>query len=117
MTDGVVGEFPLDQVRRDTPGVNEVIHFNNCGSALPPTCVVEAVINHVQREATIGGYEAEDEAQDRLNAVYTSTAELINAKPSEVAIVENATRAWDMAVYGYKFKKGDRVLTLSLIHI
>ena len=27
MTDGVVGEFPLDQVRRDTPGVNEVIHF------------------------------------------------------------------------------------------
>jgi cysteine desulfurase/selenocysteine lyase len=111
MTDGVVGEFPLDQVRRDTPGVNEVIHFNNCGSALPPTCVVEAVINHVQREATIGGYEAEDEAQDRLNAVYTSTAELINGKPSEVAIVENATRAWDMAVYGYKFKKGDRVLT------
>ena len=92
MTDGVVGEFPLDQVRRDTPGVNEVIHFNNCGRALPPTCVVEAVINHVQREATIGGYEAEDEAQDRLNAVYTSTAELINGKPSEVAIVENATR-------------------------
>lgn len=110
MTDALDTNFPLEQVRQDTPGVNEVIHFNNCGSALPPTPVLETVIGHLQREATIGGYEAANEAQERLDAVYDSTAKLIGAKPDEIAVIENATRAWDMAVYGYKFSPGDRVL-------
>lgn len=110
MTDVVDESFPLTQIREDTPGVNEVIHFNNCGSALPPTPVLETVINHLKREASIGGYEAADEAQERLNAVYDSTAKLIGSQPDEIAVIENATRAWDMAVYGYKFSPGDRVL-------
>ena len=110
MTDAVDKSFPLTQIREDTPGVNEVIHFNNCGSALPPTPVLETVINHLKREASIGGYEAADEAQERLNAVYGSTAKLIGSAPDEIAVIENATRAWDMAVYGYKFSPGDRVL-------
>ena len=110
MTDAVDKSFPLTQIREDTPGVNEVIHFNNCGSALPPTPVLETVINHLKREASIGGYEAADEAQERLNAVYGSTAKLIGSEPDEIAVIENATRAWDMAVYGYKFSPGDRVL-------
>ena len=110
MTDAVDKSFPLTQIREDTPGVNEVIHFNNCGSALPPTPVLETVINHLKREASIGGYEAADEAQERLNAVYDSTAKLIGSQAHEIAVIENATRAWDMAVYGYKFSPGDRVL-------
>ena len=110
MTDAVDKSFPLTQIREDTPGVNEVIHFNNCGSALPPSPVLETVINHLKREASIGGYEAADEAQERLNAVYGSTAKLIGSEPDEIAVIENATRAWDMAVYGYKFSPGDRVL-------
>lgn len=110
MTDAADKSFPLTQIREDTPGVNEVIHFNNCGSALPPTPVLETVINHLKREASIGGYEAADEAQERLNAVYDSTAKLIGSQPDEIAVIENATRAWDMAVYGYKFSPGDRVL-------
>jgi len=110
MTDALDTNFPLEQVRQDTPGVNEVIHFNNCGSALPPTPVLETVINHLKREASIGGYEAADEAQERFNAVYDSTAKLIGSQPDEIAVIENATRAWDMAVYGYKFSPGDRVL-------
>ena len=110
MTEVADETFPLTRIREDTPGVNEVVHFNNCGSALPPTPVLETVINHLKREASIGGYEAADEAQERLNAVYDSTAKLIGSQAHEIAVIENATRAWDMAVYGYKFSPGDRVL-------
>ncbi|HEY4163850.1 MAG TPA: aminotransferase class V-fold PLP-dependent enzyme, partial [Dongiaceae bacterium] len=66
---------------------------------------------HLQLEARIGGYEAADAMHDRLEAVYASIARLINAKPDEIALVENATRAWDMAFYSLRFQPGDRILT------
>ncbi len=104
--------LPLDRIRAETPGVEGVLHFNNAGSALPPQIVLDTVVRHLEREAAIGGYEAADEAAERLEAVYTSLSALIGAQPHQMAVVENATRAWDMAVYGYPFAKGDRVLTV-----
>ncbi len=103
--------FPLERVRADTPGTAHVAHCNNAGAALPPAVVTDTVIAHLRREATIGGYEAAAEAAARTEAVYGSIARLLGANPGEIALVENATRAWDMAVYGYPFEPGDRVLT------
>jgi selenocysteine lyase/cysteine desulfurase len=105
--------MPIDiaQVRQDTPATNRFLHFNNAGAALMPTPVVQAQLRYLQLEADTGGYEAAAAANDQVEAIYTSIGRLLNADPTEIALVENATVAWDMAFYSVRFAPGDRILT------
>ncbi len=88
-----------------------LIHFNNAGASLMPKTVLQAQIEHLTLEASIGGYEAANEKSAQIDAVYHSVATLINCKSEEIALVENATIAWMSAFYAIDFKAGDRILT------
>jgi cysteine desulfurase/selenocysteine lyase len=108
------GRFmPIDVVRarRETPGCVRVAPFNNAGAALPPAVVLDAVRSHLEREAEIGGYEAAEEADGLIEHAYDAIAGMLGCSPGEIALVENATRAWDMAFYAHRFEAGDRILT------
>ena len=101
----------LERIRADTPGVAHVAHLNNAGAALPPRQVLDAVVDHLRREAEIGGYEAARERSARWEHTYDALARLLNAHRDEIAVIENATRAWDMAFYAFRLSPSDRVLT------
>ncbi|NQV44837.1 MAG: aminotransferase class V-fold PLP-dependent enzyme, partial [Rhodospirillales bacterium] len=103
--------FDLDAIRADTPGTANRIHLNNAGAALMPKPVVDAVRAHLDLEEAIGGYEAKSEAQDAHDRVYGSLARLLNADPTEIALVESATMAWNKAFFSIPFQEGDRILT------
>jgi cysteine desulfurase / selenocysteine lyase len=103
--------FDVRKARRETPGCENVLHFNNAGAALMPSCVVDSVIEHIKLESEIGGYEAAARAEDLIENVYDATASLMNCDRDEIAIVDNATRAWDLAFYSLQFGPGDRILT------
>jgi cysteine desulfurase/selenocysteine lyase len=101
----------IERARRDTPAASQLLHFNNAGAALMPAPVVQAQLRHLQLEADTGSYEAAAAAHDRIEAIYDSIARLLNADRAEIALVENATVAWDMAFYSVGFVAGDRILT------
>ena len=107
----VVDTLDIDALRADTPGCAHGIHFNNAGAALMPEPVLKACRDHLTQEATHGGYEAAAGAEATLEDTYDAVAALLQCHRDEVAIMENATRAWDMAFYSLSFDEGDRILT------
>jgi selenocysteine lyase/cysteine desulfurase len=106
-----VASLDVKRVRAETAGCVERIHFNNAGCSLPPDPVFQAVIDHLDLERCIGGYEAAEHAAGRIGHTYKALARLLNCASDEIACVENATRAWDMAFYALTFRPGDRILT------
>jgi len=101
----------IEELRRDTPGCVGRTHLNNAGAALMSRQTLKAVTSHLELEARIGGYEAAAAASETVEHTYDALARLVGADRDEIAFVENATRAWDMAYYGLPFQEGDRILT------
>ena len=106
------GAEPLDpaRLRADTVGASVVIHMNNAGAALPPRVVTDVVVAHLRREEQIGGYEAHREAQQRVDAIYSSIATMLNTTADHIALSDTATSAWDRALLSIPWQHGDRVL-------
>jgi cysteine desulfurase / selenocysteine lyase len=107
-------EWDIARLRAETAGCCEQsIFFNNAGASLQPRPVVARVIEHLRLEEQVGGYEAADMVAAELEALYGSVARLLHCAPEEIALQENATRAWEMAFYSLRFAPGDRIVTAA----
>jgi cysteine desulfurase/selenocysteine lyase len=107
----------IQALRTATRGTNQYIHFNNAGASLPPDSTVDTVIRYLQEEAIGGGYETEASYAAQLDHVYTLIAKLINARPDEIAVVENASTGWCLAFNGIDFQPGDEVITSEMEYV
>lgn len=106
-----MSDFDIDRARRDTRACENIIHFNNAGSSLMPAPVADVLHEFLQKEEHRGGYETAAQESGVLDNFYNAAAKMFNCMPEEIAFVENATRAWDMAFYSFKFERGDKILT------
>ena len=107
----MMAQLHITELRNDTVGCQNVLHFNNAGAALPPSPVVHAIKKHLDLEASIGGYEAAHVASNQTDKFYDVASQLINCDRGEIAFLENATRAWEMAFYSHQFNRNDKILT------
>jgi len=101
----------IARIRADTPSAQDNVFLASAGSSLMPAPVVRVMRDYLDLEAALGGYEAYGREQRRVDAAYDSAARLIGAHPQEIAFMESATAAWQMAFYSMPFKEGDVVLT------
>ncbi|PWL27948.1 MAG: aminotransferase [Roseivirga sp. XM-24bin3] len=110
LTFNMFSDKDIARFRAETDGVQKVIHFNNAGASLPSNIVRDTVIDFLSEEATIGGYEIQMKRAGELDATYDSVAGLINAQSKEIAIVENATAAWNAAFQAIDWQEGDEII-------
>ena len=101
----------LRRLRAETPGCAHRIHLNNAGASLMPAAVVEAVHEHFDLEARIGGYEAAAEAASGIEAAYGAVADLLSTRSGNVAFTEHATAAFVQALSSVPLQRGDVVVT------
>src|SRR5690349_14425911 len=100
----------LDAERRRTPGCANRVFLDSAGSSLPTEDTVETVIEHLRREAEVGGYRAAAERAEDLADVPVVLARLLGCSPGEIALTDSATRAWTQFVGALRFRPGDRIL-------
>ena len=90
-------------LRADTRGCTGVVHLNNAGSALPPSVVVDTIVEHLRLEEMIGGYEAHARAAERIDAVRDSIGALLDTSGTNIALSSSATESWDRAFSAITF--------------
>ncbi len=104
-------ESTVAHYRRETPGLSEQIHLNNAGAALPPKQVVSAMIEYLEEEALLGGYETAALHAETLAGFHHAVGALIGTKSSNIAWANSATDAYSRALSSIPFRKGDLILT------
>ncbi len=100
----------VEAVRADTPACRDQAYLDGAGSSLAPTVVLDTVITHLRREQEVGGYVAQFEAQDRINATLETLGRLVGVAGSAIALQTSATAAWMRGLAAIPFEPGDRLL-------
>ena len=101
----------LARLRAETPGCASRIHFNNAGSGLMATPVLEAITEYLKLETELGGYEAADAREEAIHDFYAATAQLLGCEARNIAFASNATDAFARALSSIPFASGDLILT------
>lgn len=116
----------VTRYRLDTPATERLIHFNNAGSSLSPLPVQRALLEYLQLEQSLGGYEAAELVAKPIARFYSAFAQLLHCSEDEIAWSENATLAWNFLLQAVPLRAGDCILTsqseyagnyLSLLHL
>ena len=98
-------------LRAETPGCEHVIHFNNAGCGLLANPVLQRMLEHLQLEARMGGYEAAAARAAEVRGFYSAVADVIHCRPENVAFAGSATHAYSKALSAIDFAPGDVILT------
>ncbi len=88
----------------------QTVHFNHAGGSPAPDQVLDTITEHLRREARLGPMEAAATVTERMDALYRDTAELLGARPDEIAITGSQSHGWGMACAALDLQPGARIL-------
>jgi len=97
-------------IRGEIAGLENRLYFDNAGASFPPPVVNAVIKDHLDLEARVGGYVAQEQKAFELEAVYDSLACLLGGKASNYALTSGAVDAWNRAFYSVTLTAKDNVV-------
>ncbi|GAB4043842.1 aminotransferase class V-fold PLP-dependent enzyme [Spirosoma litoris] len=101
------------QLRADTPGCQDNLFMNSAGASLMPQPIVAAMMDYLQQETQVGGYEVERLRMGQIGRLYAETAQLLHTQPHNIGYAYSATDAYFQVLSAISFCPGDTILTTS----
>lgn len=103
--------YELDTLRSEFEVVrNGVTYLNHAGMSPLPTSVKRAMIAAIQAMASYGSQVYEDLLAPLAETLPMKIGELVNAKPEEVAFVQNTSMGINLIAQSLPLQPGDNVL-------
>lgn len=102
-----------EQVRRFFPVTRNLVYFNHAAVGPLSTRAYDAMERHARDQRDFGALHWRDwyGEYDRLR---TSAARLLGAETSEIAILKNTSEGLSFVAGGYRWERGDNVVTTAL---
>lgn len=91
-------------------GTERPVYLNTAAAGLQSPQVLQAIQTHLQLESKFGGYVAAEKVQAQLEQCRESLSLLLNCSPSEIALTDSASRAWQRILDCFDFQRDDIVL-------
>ena len=82
----------IAQIRSDTAGCENIIHFNNAGAALMTKQVAGSIRDYITEEENNGGYEVADSKKVELDLFYEYAAQLLNCNKNQYRFYNKCDR-------------------------
>lgn len=102
----------FDDFRDQFPLVSEYTFLNHAATSPLPTCVVQAMENHLFRRQYLPKYR--DELKSSVEEARATMAALINVSPDEIAFVENTATGISIAANGLPLEPGDEIILTDM---
>ncbi len=112
--------YSLETIRRQFPGLHDKVFFDAACVSLVPQCAADAIQSFLDdavhcraRSATLH-HIAMDDARERARV---ESAKLINAKETDVVLVESTTAGLSAAARAIPMEPGDNIVTTDLEYL
>lgn len=109
----------IQRIRQEMPATTAHVYLNTGTFGPLPTCVMEAMQEHMQnswRDGRLGAAAFETMGNIHKDA-RSKVARLLHADVSEIALTDNTGEGMNIISYGFNWHEGDEVITTNHEHI
>ena len=99
----------IEALRAEFPVTKSYVYMNHAAVA-PISIPVQRAMNQQLRDVAQHGIVHSNRWENTYRRTRSAAAQLIHAKPSEIAFVKNTTEGIQMVANGLKWKRGDNVV-------
>lgn len=102
-------------LREEFPTLKSWNYLDVARKTVPPRCQEQALLEYTRDVYDNAGADA----WSALNVAATRSAlaELLGAKPSEIAFTKNTTEGLNIAAHGFELKAGDNIVLTNMEHL